>query len=171
MRISLSGPHGAGKTTLFEELKIHLAKKDYSFYPDIARSLINLEPEVFSDKKEFEERLHGIHRIRECDGDIESNAVFDRCIWDTFVYADYYGSPLLNRNEIQDTFCSNMDVIFVFSQIDGQADNRLINLYREHAQKIQDDGQSIYFIESCQLKARVDFILDFIFPTLYFQWK
>ena len=161
MRISLSGPHGAGKTTLFEELKRHLAKEDYSFYPEIARTLINLEPEIFYDKKEFEERLYGIHYVRECDGFIEQNAVFDRCIWDTFVYADYYGYPL-ERNETEDTLSSCMDVIFVFPQIEGSADSRLINLYRQHAQKIMEAGQTVYPVEFFNLTARVDFILDVI---------
>ena len=161
MRISLSGPHGAGKTTLFEELKGHLAKQDYLFYPEIARTLINFEPEIFSDKKEFEERLYEIHYVRECDGFTEQNAVFDRCIWDTFVYADYYGYPLV-QNETKDTLSSCMDVIFVFPQVNASVDSRLINLYRNHAQKITEAGQTVYFVEFFNLMPRVDFILDVV---------
>ena len=159
MRISLSGPHGAGKTALFEELKKHLAKEDYSFYPEIAMTLINLEPKVFLDKKEFEERLYEIHKAREYDGFKERNAVFDRCIWDAFVYSDYYGYPLV-QNETEDTLSSCMDVIFVFPQVNSSADSRLINLYLNHAQKIMEAGQTVYFVEFFNLTPRVDFILD-----------
>lgn len=160
MRISLSGPHGAGKTTLFEELKKHLAVMDYSFYPEIARTLINLEPSTFSDKKEFEERLYEIHKTREHNANKEQNAVFDRCIWDAFVYADYYGYPL-KENEAEDTLNACMDVIFVFPQITG-IDDKLINLYRKHAEKIMESGQTVYFVEFFNLNARLDFLLDVI---------
>ncbi|MCL4427494.1 MAG: ATP-binding protein [Deltaproteobacteria bacterium] len=159
MRISLSGPHGAGKTTLFEELKKHLAKLDYAFYPEIARTLINLEPEIFSDKKGFEERLYRIHKTREHESFKEQNAVLDRCVWDTFVYADYYGYPL-DKNEIEDTLSSCIDVIFVFPPIVGHIDSRLIELYQKHAQNIMEVGQTVYFVEFFNLTARVDFILD-----------
>jgi predicted ATPase len=161
MRISLSGPHGAGKTTLFEELKMHLVKQNYLFYPEIARTLINFEPEIFSDKKGFEERLYQIYKTREHYEFKEQNAVFDRCIWDTFVYADYYNCPL-DKDETEDTMQSCMDVIFVFPQIEGSIDSRLINLYQKHAQKIMEAGQTVYFVEFFNLMPRVEFILDVV---------
>jgi predicted ATPase len=162
MRISLSGPAEAGKTTLFEELKKHLAKEDYSFYPEIARTLINIEPEIFSDKKSFEERLFEIHKTREHERLKRQNAVFDRCIWDCFVYSDYYGFPL-NKNEAEETLNSCIDVIFVFPQISRPSDEKIMNLYLKHSQKIQNAGQTVYFVNFFNLRAKVDFILDVLY--------
>ncbi len=159
MRISLSGPAGAGKTTLFEEFKKHLAKENYVFYPEIARTLINLEPEIFSDKKEFEERLFEIHKVREHEKFKHQNAVFDRCIWDCFVYSDYYGYPL-NQNEAEETLNSCIDVIFVLPQISRPLDEKLINLYKKHTQIIQNAGQRVYFAEFLGLEPKIDFIIN-----------
>ena len=161
MRISLSGPAGAGKTTLFEELKKLLAKEDYSFYPEIARTLINLEPDIFSDKKEFEERLFNIHKTREHEGFKLQNAVFDRCIWDCFVYSDYYGF-LLDKNEAEETLNSCIDVIFVFPQVSRPADEKLMNLYLKHSEIIQSAGQAVYFPQFFNLEPKIDFIMDVI---------
>lgn len=159
MRISISGPAGAGKTTLFEELKKHLAKKDYAFYPEIARTLINLEPDIFYNKKEFEERLFEIHKTREHERFKQQNAVFDRCIWDCFVYSDYYGYPL-DRNEAEETLNSCIDVVFLLPQINRPLGEKLTYLYLKHAQRIQSAGQTVYFVDFFNLKPKVDFILD-----------
>ncbi|MHB1696615.1 MAG: AAA family ATPase [bacterium] len=160
MRIALCGPAGAGKTTLFEELKSHL--DDYIFYPEIANTLINFEPALFYDKKAFEEKLIEIHRLREHRDDKENNTVFDRCIWDCYVYSDYYGYPYDKQIAISETLKSYIDAIFVLPQITQPVDLHLKGIYIKYAQDLAYFGQSVHFLEFTKTSVQINYILDTI---------
>ncbi len=166
MRIALTGSANVGKTTLFEALKNEL--KNYSFYPELAIQLIKEEPDLFLDKFAFEERLYGLHKLRETDPAFteKNNIIVDRCIMDTLVYAKYYNiDALKNFREqvIKELTDASYDMIFIVFPFEPfrEAD-KLHMLYIEEAVKLTQRGIPFALIEQEDLAGRVDLILSHI---------
>jgi predicted ATPase len=158
MRIAFCGQSGAGKTELFDELKTEL--DDYKFYPEIARQLIDDEPALFEDKRAFERRLIEIYKLREHTNNPADNVVFDRCIFDCFVYSEYYGLPVDNRSMVKETLKSNIDIIFIIAPYsEYHKPNRMLNrIYAEKANILIHSGQWINWIEFDNIDTRKDFV-------------
>ena len=165
MRIALTGSAKVGKTTLFEALKNEL--KNYSFYPELAIQLIKEEPDLFLDKFAFEERLYGLHKLRETDPAFteKNNIIVDRCIMDTIVYAKYHKfQDRFNREQIvKELTDACYDMIFIVFPFEPfrEAD-KLHMLYIEEAVKLTQRGIPFSLIEQEDLAGRVDLILSHI---------
>ena len=165
MRIAFTGSANVGKTTLFEALKNEL--KDYSFYPELAMQLIKEEPDLFLDKRAFEERLYGLHKLRETDPAFKekNDIIVDRCIMDTLVYAKYYKlTEYFNREQvIKELTDACFDMIFIVFPFEPfrEAD-KLHIMYIEEAVKLSQRGIPFALIEQEDLAGRVDLILSYI---------
>jgi nicotinamide riboside kinase len=165
MRIAFTGSANVGKTTLFNALKNEL--KDYSFYPELALQLIKEEPDLFLNKKEFEKRLYGLHRLRETNADFKAknNIIVDRCILDTIVFSKYcHIKEYLDREHIiKEITDARYDMIFIVFPFEPfrEAD-KLHIMFIEEAVKLSQRGIPFALVEQDDLAGRVDLILSYI---------
>lgn len=132
MKIALVGTHNSGKTTLFNLLKKEEAFKGYSFVPELVRELktkgFGINESAKDDTQLALALLQNYYTTN------EFFLVMDRCILDTYIYAQYLAKRgiVINKvvkvlSEVLELSLREFDYIFICSpefefENDGQRD-------------------------------------------------
>lgn len=133
MRISLSGTHSSGKSTLFVELQKQSEFKDWTFIPGPTRKIKSMGFEINETGGDATQLLCLSVDLQNLFFNEGKNVISDRCLLDTYIYTKYL---FMTKQVSQSTFES---IGLIWEQYKRSYDLILFpNHFEVH---IEDDGE------------------------------
>lgn len=179
MKIALVGTHNSGKTTLFNLLKKEEAFKGYSFVPELIRELktkgFGINESAKDDTQLALALLQNYYTTN------EFFLVMDRCILDTYIYAQYLAKRGIVTNkvvkvlsEVLELSLREFDYIFICSpefefEDDGQRNTNkefqeeIHSLFLEYKRKHPTERPEIKILNGSS-QERLEKIKRIVFP-------
>ncbi len=158
----VTGAPCCGKTTIVNGL----AERGYHVVPEAARDVICTEPELrITDPEEFQRKILRLAVKRYREAPENGIVVFDRGLYDQFVYFQLFGLPLDDRELLESVKGCNYRAVFVPERMAFQDDgiryeddktaerihNMLIGFY-------QNFGFAVFGVPLLPVRERTDYV-------------